>query len=438
MTAGLSRVLTLVGETGLVLWKWRWIVLATAVVGLLLVAACGPFLDVRFSDERDYMNLAERLVWRGVYGHETGEPSAFRPPGYVFFITPMIAVGGGKPLIVIVQIFLWAATAFLCGRLAFQLSGGKAGGWAMALSVIYPLSAFAALTVYPQTLSATLLILWLWLLAGNGPDRFTRNLGAGLIGGLLVLVVPIFVPILGAMLGLLWLLRRISFRTAVSTTLIAAMLVAPWVARNSAVLGAPVMATNGGLNLLLGNSENAQAGLGVGVDISRYEDQSPHLGEIERDRFFRDAAISWALQHPSRAASLYAEKFAQFFGYREKLATPGEGGRITELILALTYYPLLALAVAALFMNGPNKAGRIDVLLFVVYVLGAAVYAVYFTRMRFRIPFDHVLVVLAGAFLARISGAGSQRAISVLPDPARKPDRSGRLSGDRNSGSWPI
>src|SRR5262249_13838483 len=62
---------------------------------------------VLFFDEQEYLTLADNLLKTGVYGLSPGVPSAARAPGYVLFITPVVALGLGKSGIVFLQILLW-------------------------------------------------------------------------------------------------------------------------------------------------------------------------------------------------------------------------------------------------------------------------------------------------------------------------------------------
>ena len=48
----------------------------------------------------------------------------------------------------------------------------------------------------------------------------------------------------------------------------------------------------------------------------------------------------------------------------------------------------------------------LEVLLLVLYVAAGMVYAVFFTRIRFRLPFDWLLIAMDAMFLARVVGQG--------------------------------
>jgi hypothetical protein len=381
------------------LWKWRWVVAVFASFALLFVAQTAPFRSPTFHDEFEYLALADTLLRSGVFGLY-GQASAARPPGYVWFVCAATWLGGGKPAVVGLQIVLWATTAILAGRIVHRLKGATAAGVTVALALGYPLFAYSALTVYPQTLTGCLLVLILSTLLDRAGTvtSFRRSIAVGFVTGILILVTPVMAPILAFGYVLFWVLGRLPMRAGIVIALTTCLMLSPWVLRNWAYLGAPTIATNGGVNLLLGNSENARPGLGVNADISRYVKQAEELSEGEADRFYRNAAIQWVRNNPYDAVRLYAGKFLQFFGFREVLATQGADASGNRLIIFVSYYPLLLLAIVGFWLEDGRTRER--ALLAVVYILGALIYALYFPRIRFRIPFDYILVMLAATALA--------------------------------------
>jgi hypothetical protein len=47
---------------------------------------------------------------------------------------------------------------------------------------------------------------------------------------------------------------------------------------------------------------------------------------------------------------------------------------------------------------------ELEVLLLALYLGGGMAYAIYFTRIRFRLPFDWLLIALDAMFIARLLG----------------------------------
>jgi hypothetical protein len=177
---------------------------------------------------------------------------------------------------------------------------------------------------------------------------------------------------------------------------VAVTLVVPWTIRNYSQFHAIIpVSANGGLNLLLGNSPNTTATSGVNVDISAYMKQTEEFTELGRDDFLKHCAVEYIKAHPGEAAWLYVRKVAGYFHFRNKLFTQGEGSVLRDLVMAASYYPLLLLAAGRLFWAKRFPLTITEVVIYVIYFGNALLSAIFFTRIRFRIPFDALLIVLA-------------------------------------------
>ncbi len=54
-------------------------------------------------------------------------------------------------------------------------------------------------------------------------------------------------------------------------------------------------------------------------------------------------------------------------------------------------------------MIGKLKVGRFEGLLIMLYFAGAFIHAIFYTRIRYRLPFDFLLIMVAAMFLGRLS-----------------------------------
>src|SRR5262245_28794844 len=177
---------------------WRYKVLLIGAVGASLYVAfiALGFERVMFFDEQEYLRIANNLIKSGIYGYEPGIPTASRPPGYLMFILPIVGLGFAKPGIVFAQLFLWGAAVYLTGIISCNLRGPRAGALAILFATLYPLCGFVSLTVYPQILTAVLVLLFVWALLKQKnafPDAKLSIL-AGTIAGITILVSPILLP----------------------------------------------------------------------------------------------------------------------------------------------------------------------------------------------------------------------------------------------------
>src|SRR6202042_1058688 len=119
------------------------------------------------------------------------------------------------------------------------------------------------------------------LMARPEPPRWRDGLGAGILLGALVLSVPIFVSSVALIAATTaWSHRRAALQSVAPMTAAAALIIGAGSARNAAALGTPVfVSTNSGITLLLGNSEDTRPDSGVNVDIRRYVERDPEVGE---------------------------------------------------------------------------------------------------------------------------------------------------------------
>ena len=382
------------------------VVLALVVVGagLLSVALLGN--ELRYPDERDYLRLTHHLVEDGRFAIHT-RPTASRPPGYPFLLAPFVALGVGTAPLRLVNFACLAGAAYAAFRLVRLVAPGNYAYAAAGGVVVYPFSLYTAGTFYPQVPSALALIAGVFFLY-RGVEQGRRGLlsvgAGGLLLGVSVLMVPnhAFIVLIAAVWAAV--VSDAGRRLVVVAVLLlgAAVLPATWTVRNLVQFDEVVLiSTNGGLNLLLGNSEDAGANSGVNVDIERYEAEGRRLDEFERDRYYRDAAIDWVQDNPGAAATLYLRKVVNYFNFRNDLYVDEEASPLKDFVGAVSYLPLLAILAARLALVRRFPLTRLEGLIVALYLSNALFLAAFFTRVRFRLPLDLLLIAGLCVFAAR-------------------------------------
>ena len=131
------------------------------------------------------------------------------------------------------------------------------------------------------------------------------------------------------------------------------------------------------------------------------EDVGRQLDEFERDRYYRDAAFDWVGDHPGAAATLYVRKVANYFNFRNDLYVDEEASPLKDLVSALSYLPLLALLAVRLAVVRRFPLSRLEALIVALYLSNALFLALFFTRVRFRLPLDLLLIAGLCVFAAR-------------------------------------
>jgi 4-amino-4-deoxy-L-arabinose transferase-like glycosyltransferase len=378
------------------------------VVGGAVAVHTGSTLG--YSDEQDYVELARNLADGLGFSANGRTPTAFRPPAWPSAIAVVDFFGGGIVANRFVGLAFFSATVVALYALVKRIAGSDAGLLAATLLTCYPLSLYTATTLYPESL-ATLLVTTGMLAAviADTAEVPSARVGwaaaAGLCFGLLGLTAPAYLVVAAIVVVWLlwrhWSLRRVGF-LALPLVVVLAIPLFGWGLRNEARLGSFIpVSTNGGLNLLLGNNPNATPTTGVDADITEYIETVGRRGydEVEIDRYYREQALDWITANPGSAAVLYVGKLANFFNYRSNVVSDSQQSGLTDALGALTYYPLLLLFVVRLAMFRRVPLVRGEGLLALSYLGYAVTAAVFFTRIRFRVPVDQLMigVVASGA-----------------------------------------
>ena len=138
------------------------------------------------------------------------------------------------------------------------------------------------------------------------------------------------------------------------------------------------------------------------MDISHYQNQTQEMSEVQKDKHYRKAAVSWILTNPSAAATLYVRKVLNYFNFRNELHVASEQSRLKDIVLFLSYYTLLFIVVMRILAFRRIPFCPAEWMLYVLYFGNALVSAIFFTRIRFRVPFDILLIAMVAIFLGHL------------------------------------
>jgi 4-amino-4-deoxy-L-arabinose transferase-like glycosyltransferase len=265
---------------------------------------------------------------------------------------------------------------------------------------------YASSVLFPQTAGSLLLASAVYVLIRFPGDARAVPI-AGVALGLLALTIPAFLLVFPIFVAYLVLVHRDSAKRAVGATVLllatTSLVILPWTIRNYVQFGELVpVSTNSGINFLKGNSENATPDSGVNVDISSYLAASEGMTEPERDAYLRSRAVDWIAHNPSSALKLYVMKLVNHFNFRNQLASRGESSSLRAIVMMVTYYPLLAVAALRLGLFRRYPLDRAELLLLGLYLGNAFVSSIFFTRIRFRLPFDMLLIGAVATFIASV------------------------------------
>jgi hypothetical protein len=296
---------------------------------------------------------------------------------------------------------LFVATLGVTWRFMVRVAGASAGTLTVLLLLAYPVLFFTGTTLYAQTFGALLFLLGLLLIAGPEPRSEWSYLVAGLLFGWLVLAIPMF--LLSILLVAAWRLWPISRRRIVSVAVLlaaAGLVVGLWIARNYAHTGRFIFVASYAEQVLLaGNSPGASAVGGGNTDMSAFDSVGSRLSETARRRYYRQEAWRWLTEHPRQAIRLYFSKVLYWFSPINRLAQADQQTAGRDLIMILTYCPLLLLFAIRLLRFRRYPLQSWEVLFYLLYLQAALCYAIFFPRVRYRLPYDYLLIAVVAGYI---------------------------------------
>lgn len=396
-----------------------WVSIAAAVA--VRLAAMAVLAGELRSDALAYFTMAQSLSETGVIVDQWGH-HAFYSPGYPLLLTPFFwMLGAGTPVAHGVNLILAGITTALVWRLVQVLGGSRRaaliGG--LAYAVWIP-SVWEATDLAKENLSTPLLVGFALVCAeiAKGDAGWRRAALAGVIYGVglltgasVVLTGAAFVVALAIALyrqpaaGL----RRLAVFAGAGL-----LVLAPWMAATNAMIGRPVITTNGPFNLYIGNNPAANGRFVSIRQTPAGENWHPRiamLGEAGTSDWLSREVVTWVRANPGRAAALAVKKLALFWSPnvpdRDDLAASPmiAGLRIFDLI---QYVGIMALAGIALLGRGFDRRLRWTLAALVTgfWLIHGATYII----PRYRDPVMPVLIALAAltvaAWLDRRIGRG--------------------------------
>ena len=403
------------------------------VIAALSLAACVG-LDLSYfshattsADEDRFLRSAAELLAQGHF--RVGDDVAWEMPGTALFFAGATSLVNAPPLtaVRIANAGLVALQSVLLGLLAARVFHDRLAGLiAAAIGGFYPYLLFTqglALSETPFTvlLTAGFLALYVWKDRGARID-WSLIVAVGLLTAatLTKATLTIMPPILLAVSAIgrhppSRLLRIFAVAAAVY-----AALMSPWWVRNYALLGEFVpFSTSSTRNFYMGNSPFNPLVATYGPDLP--ENWSMHQGvlleaipgELDRYRAFRDAALRYIVADPAGFFRRAAIKLVVFWNILPN--APAFQNWIYRAVGAASFGPVLALALLCLIQH---RRWLVELLPFLVTIgYFTALYTITIPSIRYRLPIEPLLIVLAAspaAGLIRTLTAHSGTAVSAV------------------------
>lgn len=416
----------------------RGALIALAVIGVALLGRVGFILATPhfrpYADSRDFDRVALSLARNGDYPPSTiapsGGPSAFRPPAYPYLLAAVYRLTGttDSPSRFTVARMLSATISSiavgLIGVVALLVWGERAALVAAAVAAVYPpfVTIGDAMLAEPLFTALTLGSVAAALMVSRSPNRMRWTLLAGLLVGTAALTRTNGIIIAPAIAYAVWSKPRMQWRSIGAPAILIAttvLVLVPWCVRDALVFHRFVpVSTQTGFTLA-----------GTYNDVSEADSRSPgswrvplmppynrllKAGENEAvlDDAFQSQALHFAVDHPgytAKVAYFNAGRLLELQGPGTELPAARESGISDDVsnLDVYSFYVLAAVALAAACAGGLRGA---PMWLWLVPGLMALSLVFVIAYMRYRLPIDPFLILLAAHWLARLgSGVGRRR-----------------------------
>jgi len=422
----------------------RWILPLLLLIGLAMRLyylhgiEASPEFRVPLVDNRWYHDRA--LAWSE--GRAGSELDLFRAPFYPFLLGQLYRVFGSGPYVArIFQMLLGLAAILLVHRIGNRAYGPPVGLVAAAFSLLYNPFIYYENETLTTSLLLFLLLLGFFLLLGLQEGKRFWALAAGAVLGLAAATYPTALALYPfVLLWSVWCARSRAMRTLPVLAPLAIGLALPPLAAaawNTRTHGAFVLATQGGVNLYIGNNPNADGRTAIVPDwrdiayeTKEYEDNvslaairvaeretGRRLSPGEADRFWRERALEWIASRPADALRLFGRKIVYLASDEEipnnRFLTPHieeYAPLLRRLSLGAGFF--IAFGIAGLLLSGGRAGARSLLALFLL--AQAAVLVLFFVCARFRLPMMPFFLVPAAHLVVRLAREGRRFPIRVV------------------------
>lgn len=348
-----------------------------------------------FGDEKSYWEIGKSILF-GTGFSLNGVPTSALSPIFSIFAAITSLFWHNPVSTKLVQAILSVVNVWLVYAIAKYFCDNR---WALVAAILYAFSVpqiYLTSVLYPQFLGS-IWVLILFFVFLKYRNRNLSSFGAALFGAFIA-----FGALLIPMLLILAILPSLELNKGYKNWLAAILgfiiVLTPWVARNTITIGKPIIFTSTGwLNFWAGNSEYTTASSGS-YPVYRTDEGKEiiSLGEFKSVVEFRKQAFEYIGKHPLRVLTMYPLKFLNFWRFYPKPVTKTKISSTNfKIIYAIFWLPVLVMSMLYFVVRRKDKSIRVIFFSIFLFALG---YSIFFTRVRFRMPIEPMLLIFAVAF----------------------------------------
>ncbi len=367
--------------------------------------------------------FARTLVASGTFGFLPDVPSAYTQPLYAWFLAALYwPLDRSWVVVGLAQIAIAVATAFVVLDIGARLGGARIGVLAALVTTLHPYAVWHDIHVNREILDGLLaaLVVLLALMAAESRSRWLA-LATGAVAGLAILgnarlvLLPL---VLAPYVAWRVLPRGRAVATALVVVLGAVLVVTPWVVRNDVVIGCPTITTDTRALWKANNPATydvlARGGwiddvpdppgvppwperaAAISVEAARAVD------ECAQAAFYRDEVFDFWRDEPGEKARLAVQAVGMLWSPVLSVAADESGQQGLAGFAQRTVEPVYVVLLYLFALWGAFIAPRRFVVLAALLLgLNTVMAMVFAGTVRYRVPWDFVLALLAAFALER-------------------------------------
>jgi hypothetical protein len=372
------------------------VVLTMAIRAIAAIAMPAPLE----SDSLAYFTMAKSFAEGGAMIDHFGQ-YAFYSPGYPMLLVPFFMIFAASAGVALaVNVALCGIACWLLIRIGTRLAGPVAGVIAGLAFAVWLPGILGATFVHKESLTTVLVLTFVHLILGlkdqARPEGQAVMAGATYGFGLLAGASSILIAA-----GALWAIFRLARHERAALLAFAGgalLCLVPWLTYTNSLFGKPVLTTNSGFNLYLGNNP---AATGRFVSIADTP-VGPHwqallkgYGEDKASEALGAKAREWIAKNPGQAAGLATTKLGLFWApnipdRQELTASPAIGA--IRLVDVAQHLIIMALGLWGLWLMRQREDARTVAIVMVAFW---GVHALTYIITRYRDPVMPLMIAFA-------------------------------------------
>ena len=331
---------------------------------LLLISAIGFIAHIVLaivispmpqSDALDYHEHALRLANTFSYTSH-GMPTAYRPVGFpavlsiAYMLSPSMIAG-----FILQSLFMSISGLMIALILKEYHASDRYSIVALIIYLLLPMSWVQSMTFMsePLAIMSMLIGIYLRIIHSSTQSRCME----GVFWGIAILTRPIMIfSVLGIII--IDMLKDTSKKLPIMFISGCVLILLPWMARNAIVMNSPMIASNTGINLLIGHNPESNGSYKFVEDMHRFD----ALSEIEANSSAMKSALDNILNDPFHSIALIPKKIAFLFAsdaYLPMQIIHVEGNSYREKMHNLPWWSALLIVPGALLIFFGLSHGKV-------------------------------------------------------------------------------